>query len=400
MFRLEETQKAAGLFAESQESMVWSCLDRTMGDIYVEDEEEPQGAAACLGDFCFLAGKADVKLLKDVQKERPEISLFVPPNEEWAALIEKTCGAAAKRFTRYAILKEENVWDLDYLENIVRNLPEGFELKLLDEPVYDYAKKNPWAKDWVSQFPTYEDFEKNGLGAVIVKDGIPVAAASSYSAYKKGIEVQIDTHLDYRRRGLALVCGAKLILECQKRGLYPSWDAHNLKSAALAEKLGYHRGREYIAYALTGVDTRWPQIYPKDREPDIETIGAYVGSPYWEALRRFIEETYRLNPSIQYSSCSMAPGWNVKYKKGGRALCTIYANQGFFTCLICIGQKEAAEAKALLPMADPYVKRLYENTSVGNGTKWMMIDVTSESIEKTVEDLLLVRIKPPKNKSI
>ena len=47
----------------------------------------------------------------------------------------------------------------------------------------------------------------------------------------------------------------------------------------------------------------------------------------------------------------------------------------------------------------PYVKRLYENTPVGNGTRWLMIDVTSESIEKTVEELLLVRIKPPENKT-
>ena len=56
MFRLEDTQKAAGLFAGNQETMVWSCLDQTMGDIYVENLEVPQGAAACLGDFCFLAG--------------------------------------------------------------------------------------------------------------------------------------------------------------------------------------------------------------------------------------------------------------------------------------------------------------------------------------------------------
>lgn len=398
MFRLEDTTKAAGLFKGSQESMVWSCLDQTMGDIYAENLEAPRGAAACLGDFCFLAGKADEDLLKDLLEGRPEIALFVPPDEEWAALIEKICGSAAKRFSRYSILKEEDVWDPDYLENIVKGLPEGFELKFLDQSIYDYARENSWAKDWVSQFPTYEDFEKKGLGVVIVKDGIPVAAASSYSAYKKGIEVQIDTHLNYRRKGLALICGAKLILECRKRGLYPSWDAHNLKSAALAEKLGYHRGPEYIAYALTGVDTRWPQMYPKDKEPDMDTIGNYIGSPYWGLLIRFIEETYHLAPSIQYSCCSMAPGWNVKYKKGSRALCTIYANQGFITCLVCIGQKEALEAEALLPMADPYVKRLYENTPAGNGTRWLMIDVTSESIEKTVEDLLLVRVKPPKKK--
>lgn len=56
--------------------------------------------------------------------------------------------------------------------------------------------------------------------------------------------------IDQRRKGLASVCGAKLILECMKRGLYPSWDAQNKGSVALAEKLGYHFSHEYVAYEI------------------------------------------------------------------------------------------------------------------------------------------------------
>ena len=60
-----------------------------------------------------------------------------------------------------------------------------------------------------------------------------VAGASSYTVYDGGIEIQIDTQLKHRRKGLAAACGAKLILECLERGLYPSWDAHDRRSAAL-----------------------------------------------------------------------------------------------------------------------------------------------------------------------
>lgn len=42
----------------------------------------------------------------------------------------------------------------------------------------------------------------------------------------------------------------KLILECLKQGWYPSRDAHNLGSVALAEKLGYHLDHEYEAYEV------------------------------------------------------------------------------------------------------------------------------------------------------
>ncbi len=55
---------------------------------------------------------------------------------------------------------------------------------------------------------------------------------------------------DFRRKGLAYICGAKLILECLDRRLYPGWDAQNKWSAALAQKLGYHIEREYTAYEV------------------------------------------------------------------------------------------------------------------------------------------------------
>lgn len=83
------------------------------------------------------------------------------------------------------------------------------------------------------------------------RKGVPVSGASSYSSYWEGIEVEVDTREEYRRRGLAYVCAAKLILECRNRKLYLSWDAHNMQSVALAEKLGYHYDHEYTAFSVS-----------------------------------------------------------------------------------------------------------------------------------------------------
>jgi predicted GNAT family acetyltransferase len=60
----------------------------------------------------------------------------------------------------------------------------------------------------------------------------------------------IDTKPEYRQKGLATACASKLILTALERGLYPSWDAFDLRSVALAEKLGYHVDRPYIIYLL------------------------------------------------------------------------------------------------------------------------------------------------------
>jgi len=88
------------------------------------------------------------------------------------------------------------------------------------------------------------------LGAVVLKNGELVAGASSYSRYREGIEIEVDTRKDHRRKGLAYVCGARLILECLERGLYPSWDAQNMWSVELAKKLGYHFSHVYTAYEI------------------------------------------------------------------------------------------------------------------------------------------------------
>ena len=77
-----------------------------------------------------------------------------------------------------------------------------------------------------------------------------VSGASSYSGYCGGIEIEVDTREDYRRRGLAFICGAKLILDCLEREWYPSWDAQNPWSAALAKKLGYRFSHTYAAYEI------------------------------------------------------------------------------------------------------------------------------------------------------
>lgn len=53
------------------------------------------------------------------------------------------------------------------------------------------------------------------------------------------IEIEVDTIEPERRKHLAAVACSALILECLKEGLYPSWDAQNMNSVHLAEKLDY-----------------------------------------------------------------------------------------------------------------------------------------------------------------
>ena len=239
------------MFDNWNESIIWSCLQGIMGEIHTNSAED--AIMAILGDFAFYAGNPSEELIRFKPEScKQDFIIMVPQNDEWAELIEKCYGDKAKKVTRYAIKKEKDSFDTCKLEQAVSELPEGYEIKLLEEQEYDLCRKNRWANDLVSQFKDYDTYKKLGLGIVILRDGELVAGASSYSRYNEGIEIEIDTREDHRRKGLAYACGAKLILECLKNHLYPSWDAQNMWAVALAEKLGYHFSHEYTVYEITG----------------------------------------------------------------------------------------------------------------------------------------------------
>lgn len=239
------------VFNDWDETIIWSCLQGVMGELYTNAEED--AAMAILGDFAFYAGKPSEELVRlKPESCKQDFIIMVPQNDEWAKLIEMCYGEKAKKVTRYAIKKELNIFDVEKLEQDTLCLPQGYELKLLEESEYNMCRSNDWAKDLVSNYKNYDMYKKLGLGVVILRNGELVAGASSYSTYNEGIEIEIDTREDHRRKGLAYACGARLIMECLQRGLYPNWDAQNKWSVALAEKLGYHFSHEYTAYEIMG----------------------------------------------------------------------------------------------------------------------------------------------------
>lgn len=239
------------MFDNFNETIIWSCLQGVMGEIHTDKTAD--AAMAILGDFAFFAGKPNEELIMFKPGScRQDFIIMVPENDEWAKLIEKSYGDKAKKVSRYAIKKEKDVFDVVKLKQACSQLPNGYEMHLLGEAEYSLCQKNSWANDLVSQFGDYAAYRKLGLGVVVLKDKELVAGASSYSRYNEGIEIEIDTRIDHRRKGLAYACGAKLILECLEKGLYPSWDAQNIWSVSLAEKLGYHFSHEYTAYEIMG----------------------------------------------------------------------------------------------------------------------------------------------------
>jgi len=135
----------------------------------------------------------------------------------------------------------------------------------------------------------------------------------------------------------------------------------------------------------------WKELFPADRPPSPADIEYHINFPLYHQFCEHIEKSYQSAPKIEYSKCGGAPGWNVKYKKGGRSICTIYPHEGFFTCLVCIGAKEADRAELVLSGCTEEIRRLYAHAKPFNGTRWLMIDVKNEETLRDVKELIRIR---------
>lgn len=137
----------------------------------------------------------------------------------------------------------------------------------------------------------------------------------------------------------------------------------------------------------------WNERYPLNVVPTMDDIRAYLNDPLFDACMASLEAACGVAPKIEHSRCSLAPGWNVKYKKSGRAVCTLYPNDGYFSAMVVIGEKKLPEVELLLPALDPYTQALYLKTPVSMGGKWLFVDVKSEAVLHDVLKLIALKLQ-------
>lgn len=138
----------------------------------------------------------------------------------------------------------------------------------------------------------------------------------------------------------------------------------------------------------------WAQRFPMDREPDMKEIDRYADNPLWPELRRYLRDAYGAEPRAEYSRCGLEPGWNLKFKKGSKALTTVYLRPGYVTAMISVAPKDEPAAEGVLLACTEYTRALYQNTASSKMGRWLMIDLTSPEVLEDVKALLTLRAKP------
>lgn len=145
----------------------------------------------------------------------------------------------------------------------------------------------------------------------------------------------------------------------------------------------------------------WHKTYDAYHIPSEGDVVEYLkeAKPIWNELVSYIEETYQVKPQFAFSKCPMQPGWNIKYKKSGKALCTLYPMEGRFFALVVVGPKEEEEVRLGMDAGiyTHYVKELYDKTSCLAMGKWLMIEVKDSSVLNDIKHLLRIRVRVKSN---
>lgn len=130
-------------------------------------------------------------------------------------------------------------------------------------------------------------------------------------------------------------------------------------------------------------------------QPDMQQIGEYItgeAGALWHELNGYIARTFVSKPQIAYSVCAAKPGWNVKYKKRGRALCTLYPERKGFVALVVLSEKDQHVFDMAKPSYTRYVRDLYRGCKPLGSTRWLMITVSDKAVLQDVVKLLHLKL--------
>jgi GNAT superfamily N-acetyltransferase len=252
-----DTQKydkdLTGLFKDFKENYIPDAiLEGEMGQVLVDDIDDPQTAVLAIPDFkvYFFGGDAKNKLVQEQIKELPIFATVMFGSEGWPEQLKAIHPEKWIVMPRFAFSSDS--LDIKHLKELKDQLLDEYRIEKIDLALAERIRgeKTEVTAEQLFGFDSAEDFLDRGLGYCIFFGEEIVSVGAAGAACKKGIEIQINTSKKHRGKGLATAVGAALIIDCLEQGIDPNWDAATEISAGLAKKLGYAPKGEYLVYVF------------------------------------------------------------------------------------------------------------------------------------------------------
>ena len=141
---------------------------------------------------------------------------------------------------------------------------------------------------------------------------------------------------------------------------------------------------------------QWHELFGREHEPSETQVKEYVNTPLFDELDVYIKQTFNVKPKLSYSGCNMDggswKGWNIKYQKSGKSLCTLYPRQGYLMLLVVIGARGVTEAELLMPLCTEYIQAQFKQSDF-HGSKYLGIELRDESVLQDIKKLIDIRAR-------
>ena len=144
----------------------------------------------------------------------------------------------------------------------------------------------------------------------------------------------------------------------------------------------------------------YSRMIDKTHKPTEEEILSFIGEhakEAWLEIKQFIEKHYDIEPETLYYGTKY--GWTIRYRKGGKTLCSLFPEKDGFTILITLGKKESEKVLSLFDELSSKTQKLLRNTKQLHDGRWLWIRLLAKSDTDDVKKLLQIKRRPKKRKS-
>ena len=86
--------------------------------------------------------------------------------------------------------------------------------------------------------------------------------------------------------------------------------------------------------------------------------------------------------------------YEYKFKKGGKTLCAFYFKENVLGFMIIFGKDERTKVEEIRKELSPDVLETYDNAQTFHDGKWVMFEITDDSLLEDLKKLLLIKRKP------
>ncbi len=121
------------------------------------------------------------------------------------------------------------------------------------------------------------------------------------------------------------------------------------------------------------------------REAMLQAVGA--SRLAWERLEQFVTQSYRVKTDFSFYGKNY--GWALRFRKGGKALLSLYPRKDGFTVQVVLGEAQVQEA--LQRGLGQNARRAIESATPFAEGRWLFIPIDSD---EDVEDVIrLLKLK-------